>query len=707
VDDTTTPSVWRVTPGFKKGVTSGELRQLSATPGSTAIGGETTWDDYRVTASLRSDVPGAVGLVVRRQDRGNFYRLTLDTNAGTRSLMKVTGGAATVLWKDGQAPPAGQSLAVTVDALGARLVGYLNGQPLFDVTEGDHPAGQVGLYCSADPGARFGPVTVARPPLDAYAVFRDRFDVGDKSAWTIADDGTVSGPSAWAASGGELVQTSAINGPPAGVADVARRGTQALAGDPGWGDVIVAARLTSTGAGAIGLLLRYTDPGNFYRFSMDHDGGYRRLVACVAGTFSTLWQDATAYQVGHGYDLVVAAVGGRLTGWLDGVPVFDVTDASHATGRTGLYCSGNTGAHFSGVRVFHPDRLRAGLLLSEDFAFETFGRWSYQTQGDQGGPAIWQTTGGALRQTGGVWGGTGLTTELAKPGTLALTGDTSWTDYRVTAQLSSGQPDAIGVAFRYTDASNWYRFSMDNGLGYRRLVKCVGGTVSLLWQDAVLYQPGQEYLLTLDAVGDCLVGYLDGVELFSTRDGDLVSGGIGLYCWRNTGAVFTSVRVTPAGWATHYLFGPGEEPVPAGTRIAIHSGNASDWTGLPKPGLTHRFLATLLDKGRQRLPASRPAELRVIDVAGTPGHSRRFLLPTEYTALAAKVLRKADGTEFAIVLAASSPPGAALPQAQYRLRLAYHRDNTAAVPGSTVLSQAGESTDEIVTLDIPWTAHTP
>jgi hypothetical protein len=93
------------------------------------------------------------------------------------------------------------------------------------------------------------------------------------------------------------------------------------------------------------------------------------------------------------------------------------------------------------------------------------------------------------------------------------------------------------------------------------------------------------------------------VELFSVRDSDLAAGGIGLYCWHNPAAMFTSVQVTAAGWAQYYQFGPGEEQVPAGTRITIHSGNASDWTDPPQPGITHRFLATLLDKGRQRLPS--------------------------------------------------------------------------------------------------------
>jgi hypothetical protein len=49
-----------------------------------------------------------------------------------------------------------------------------------------------------------------------------------------------------------------------------------------------------------------------------------------------------------------------------------------------------------------------------------------------------------------------------------------------------------------------------------------------------------------------------------------------------------------------------------------------------------------------------------------------------------KVLRRADGLEFAIV-----PPGAVDP-GDYRLKLTYRRDNTASEPGSIVLSQSGD-----------------
>ena len=90
---------------------------------------------------------------------------------------------------------------------------------------------------------------------------------------------------------------------------------------------------------------------------MDSERGYRRLVKNVAGTFTLLWEDDFAYEVGRPYELTFALEGGTLRGFVDGVPMFVVEDADVPAGRMGLYCWGNADARFSSVRVF-PARSR-------------------------------------------------------------------------------------------------------------------------------------------------------------------------------------------------------------------------------------------------------------------------------------------------------------------------------------------------------------
>jgi hypothetical protein len=51
----------------------------------------------------------------------------------------------------------------------------------------------------------------------------------------------------------------------------------------------------------------------------------------------------------------------------------------------------------------------------------------------------------------------------------------------------------------------------------------------------------------------------------------------------------------------------------------------------------------------------------------------------------------------------AGPAGTDLAAGEYRLRLTYRRDNTATDAGSTVLSQAGDTSDETALIDVPWT----
>jgi hypothetical protein len=88
---------------------------------------------------------------------------------------------------------------------------------------------------------------------------------------------------------------------------------------------------------AIGVVFRYSGEGDYYRLSMDRERSYRRLVRCVGGAFTVLWEDAFRYEQGRAYDVTIASVGDRHTVWIDGVPVLEVHDASHPSGRIGLY----------------------------------------------------------------------------------------------------------------------------------------------------------------------------------------------------------------------------------------------------------------------------------------------------------------------------------------------------------------------------------
>jgi hypothetical protein len=697
------PSVWRMAGGAM--LQTADIYggfQVSADPdkpGTQVVTGSLTWADYRLTARIRSDDDDAIGLLFRYVDDDNYYRLSLDAQRDYRRLVKVEDGVVTSLWEQAEGYLVGEPFTLTVDAIGSRLVGYLGDVRLFEVQDATHPTGQVGLYCWENNGARFERVEVRRPPLEAYALLYDRFAAGDTSGWSFIDEGTVSSPSAWSTYQGALRQTSNIYTPPDDGATLSKQGTQAIAGDLAWTDTIIHVRLQSLDNDAIGLLFRFSDANHYYRFSMDSQRGYRRLAKNVAGNFTSLWEDNVAYEVGRTYELMVAALGSTLRGYMDGVPMFVVEDSDLSAGRIGLYCWANQDARFSDMHVYPADLAFGDWLLDEPFDFLITSRWTFVDDGDQQGPSQWKVIDGELQQSSNIYGGSTDGNVLDKPGTYALAGDMAWTDYRVSVRLRSEDDDAIGVMFRYKDADNYYRFSMDAERHYRRLIKKVNGAISVLWEDAVPYILGREYVLTLDCVGERLSGYLDAMPMFSVEDGDLGDGRIGLYCWANVGARFREVRVAAPARVPYYTF-ECEERLPAGARVRVFAGNQADAPPV-EPNIVRRFVASLDEAGRIRLPVD-GADLRVRAPGSTEGHGRRFLPDKAYTAVDARILRKADGTGFLLVVPQVSSVGSQLTAGQYRLKLTYRRDNHASDPSSQVFTQVGDSGAENVVVDFPW-----
>ena len=147
--------------------------------------------------------------------RENYYRLSLDAQGRNyRRLIKKEHGAVTTLWEETGGYTVGEPFTLTVDAIGSRLVGYMDDVRLFDLSDSAHVTGQVGLYCWDNTGARFERVEVRRPPREAYALLRDRFADSDTSGWSVVNEGTLDAPSHWAPFEGTLRQTSNIYSPP-------------------------------------------------------------------------------------------------------------------------------------------------------------------------------------------------------------------------------------------------------------------------------------------------------------------------------------------------------------------------------------------------------------------------------------------------------------------------------------------------------------
>jgi hypothetical protein len=60
------------------------------------------------------------------------------------------------------------------------------------------------------------------------------------------------------------------------------------------------------------------------------------------------------------------------------------------------------------------------------------------------------------------------------------------------------------------------------------------------------------------------------------------------------------------------------------------------------------------------------------------------------------------GNGMLVFMPGAGPAGATLPSGEYRLQLTYRRNNRGVDPSSTILTQAGDSSDEVALIDAPW-----
>ncbi len=193
-------------------------------------------------------------------------------------------------------------------------------------------------------------VTVTVSNLSGPQLLAEDFNAGTFGGWTVVDEGSTSAPSAWSASTGSLIQSSNIYDSQTN--SLVRLGTYAVynAGVT-WTDYQASLTLLSNDNDALGVMFRYQDAQNYYRFSWDRERVYRRLVKVDNGVVTLLAEDNVPYVTGQTYQVTVQAQGSTLEVGIDGISIFTVTDPSHSTGTLALYSWGNTGTMFDDIVV--------------------------------------------------------------------------------------------------------------------------------------------------------------------------------------------------------------------------------------------------------------------------------------------------------------------------------------------------------------------
>lgn len=408
-------------------------------------------------------------------------------------------------------------------------------------------------------------------------LLQDNFDAGTMSGWIIVDEGMIDAPSRWSATTGVLVQSSNIYDGIPDKNEPEKLGTYAYTGDASWSDYEVSLKLRSTDNDAIGIMFRYQNPDNYYRFSMDKQRSYRRLIKKTGGVVTVLAEDTFAYEQFEWTQINITAAEDNIVISQNGLVVFTVTDSSLSSGMIGLYAWGNSKSEFDDMVIVKAP------VLSDKFSSATIGNWIIIDEGTYDTPSRWMIQTGWLEQTSNIYG-----EPLAGlyPATYAYNGR-DWLDYRFIAQLKSLDNDKIGVIFRYQNNDNFYRFTMDSQRSIRKLIKNVNGIVTVLAEDYVAYEVNKEYTVQVEVNGDDIKVYIDNTLIFNVTDASISSGKIGLYSWANIGSMFDDVTVYlfPTLVVTTDLLAQATEGVIYGESLAAKGGTPPySWSiGIPMP----------------------------------------------------------------------------------------------------------------------------
>jgi hypothetical protein len=188
--------------------------------------------------------------------------------------------------------------------------------------------------------------------------------------------------------------------------------------DPAWTSYGATVKLHPGAAGAVGIMFRYQDPDNYYRFSWHSDGAYGRLIKCYNGAFTLLAQSPIPHGPPGPYRVDIVADGPTLEVSIQGTRLMAAVDADLSAGGIGLYTWWTAEGAFADVIV--RDIETQAVLAQDDFTDGDLRRWVIVEEGTLMGPSDWSVADGALVQRSEIYSELTEPADLAHYGTYAL-----------------------------------------------------------------------------------------------------------------------------------------------------------------------------------------------------------------------------------------------------------------------------------------------
>ena len=299
-----------------------------------------SWSDGTPTASATGSTTGIYSFGVGT-GVGNGYSITVPADTTVRTLHIYLGGwnsksQVQATLSDGSALP----YTLTIDTGAGNFVSWRVVTLTYSAASSGQKLTIRHTMLDGYSGGTIGLMAATLAAGETTIPFADNFSDGSTQGWVAVDEtGVVSN---WTVINQQLYQTVRVMSFTS-LDKSYHLGTYAyLQSGFGLTDYRFSVDATFIGTPGrldddIGVMFRYTDPDNYYRFSMNSRYGFSRLEKKVGGSFVPLAVDSRGFTIGQTMHITVDVRGSLIQVFLNSVPLFSVTDSSLPSGTIALY----------------------------------------------------------------------------------------------------------------------------------------------------------------------------------------------------------------------------------------------------------------------------------------------------------------------------------------------------------------------------------
>ena len=175
-------------------------------------------------------------------------------------------------------------------------------------------------------------------------VWNENFESADLSGWEITDDLT-NKHSNWFVEKGYLIQDTDIGNKTKLI------GTNIIYGKSEWRDHIIRSNIICTDDDFMGIIFRYKDNSNYYRFILSSEAKEIRVDKKLNGEFVNLARITEEWEYVK-FNVTIFLIAENIKIYLNDVEYFNLTDSQFFEGKVGFTSISNLGSFIDDITIY-------------------------------------------------------------------------------------------------------------------------------------------------------------------------------------------------------------------------------------------------------------------------------------------------------------------------------------------------------------------